>query len=65
MICDLERGDWEIADGDELERVLYDIEDGRDGKFPAIWAEYFTAEVIEGEGPKITDIEEGRFPVTC
>jgi hypothetical protein len=65
LIGDLEGSYGEIADGNELERVLDDIEDGGYGEFPAIGTEDVCTEVTKGNGPKITDIKERRFPVTC
>lgn len=48
LVGDLEGGDGEVGDGDELERVLNDIKDSGDGELPAIRAEDLTAEVGEG-----------------
>jgi hypothetical protein len=58
----LERGDRKIADSNEFKRVLDDEEDGGYGKFPAIRAENFATKVGEGQKPKVTCIEEGKFP---
>jgi hypothetical protein len=41
LIRNLERGDGEITDCDELEGVLHDVEDGWDGELPTVSAEYF------------------------
>jgi hypothetical protein len=65
LIGDLEGCYGKIADGNELERVLDDIEDGGYGEFPAVWTEYVATEVTKGNEPEITGIKKRRFPVTC
>jgi hypothetical protein len=47
----LEGRDGEVADSNELQRVLDDVEDGWDGELPAVWAEDFSAKGPEGGCP--------------
>ena len=52
LVGDLEGGDGEVADGDELEGVLDDVEEGGDGEFPAVGTEDVGVDLGEGVGPE-------------
>lgn len=48
LVGDLEGGDGEVGDGDELERVLDDVEEGGDGELPAVGAEDLAQHLADG-----------------
>jgi len=53
LVRDLERGHWEIANGNKLKRILDDIEDGGNRELPAVGTEYLATQEPKGRGPGI------------